>query len=41
MYKQNELLKLGDKYYLLSDIQKIFDDRIKSIPLDEIIMEEQ
>jgi len=36
MIKQNEVTKIGDKYYLNTDIQDIFDSRIKSIPEEEI-----
>jgi len=39
MIPENETMKIGDKHYLLKDIQEVFDARIKSIPVEEIEME--
>jgi len=39
MYELNEVYKLGDKYYLISDIQKIFDSQIDEIDETDVILE--
>lgn len=31
MALQSECLKVGDKYYLLSDVQKVLDQRIEAV----------
>jgi hypothetical protein len=36
MINESELMKIGDKYYKLVDVQQVFDARIKEVPLDEI-----
>ena len=36
MVQESEVMKIGDKYYLNTDIQKVFEGRIPSIPEEEI-----
>jgi len=31
MVLQTECLKIGDKYYLLTDVQSVLDNRIKDV----------
>jgi hypothetical protein len=35
-YTQDEVIKIGNKYYLATDVQSVLDQRITSISPDEI-----
>jgi len=36
MYTQDEIIKIGDKYYLNTDVQKVLEVRINPIAETEI-----
>jgi hypothetical protein len=40
MINESELMKIGNKYYKLVDVQQVFDARIQEVPLNEILFEE-
>jgi hypothetical protein len=35
MVKEEDCIKIGDKYYLKEDVYKIFDDRIEEQEVEE------
>jgi hypothetical protein len=35
MVSVNDCIKIGNKYYLNSDVQKILDDRIESVEVED------
>lgn len=41
MILQNEVMKIGDKYYKCTDIQEVLNVRIKPVDESEIEFEEQ
>lgn len=36
MVQANEVMKLGDKYYLIAEVQKILEARTKPVPVEDI-----
>jgi hypothetical protein len=41
MINYEDVIKIGDKYYLTKDVQSVLEVRIQSVPESEIIIPEE
>lgn len=41
MVQESEVMKIGDKYYLATDVQKVLANRIQAVAEEDIIFEQE
>jgi len=41
MAKLEECIKIGDKFYLNTDVHKVLEARIKEVTIDEVVVEDE